>query len=426
MARLRDSYTYAEAFQVRDNPTPEALLTRLSDAALAELVINGQVAESIELSSGRGLRVLGELGELRVVDPSAVTSPTPGIRRFGAAMFVGIPAASVADTLARLARDLGLTVVLAFVAFGAGVFLLSRQVLAPVKRVTSAAGRITGRDLSRRVPVPRSQDEMRELAVTINHMLERLQESFETQRRFTADASHELRTPVTAIVGHTNYLLRRTRPTPEQVDSLTVIRREAERMAKLVNDLLELARADAGFAISPEPANLTEIVEAVHMEVAPMAGATEIEVHTPDKDVVVEGDPARLKQVLLNLVQNALNAGASRVSIGLRRERDHVELEVLDNGPGIPESAIPHLFDRFYRVDGARSTRGNGSGLGLAIVRWIVSQHGGQVSVESRIGEGTVFRVELPLEIGRATEAGARHTITDSMGIFRSREDPPA
>jgi two-component system OmpR family sensor kinase len=235
-----------------------------------------------------------------------------------------------------------------------------------------------------------------ELALTLNRMLGRLQETFETQRRFTADASHELRTPVTAIAGHVSYLLRRTNPTPEQEESLKIIRSEAARMSKLVNDLLELARADAGFSVERVPFNLVEVVEEVKKELAPVVGSASLSTFSPQPLLEIEGDAGRLKQVLLNLVQNALNAGATRVDVSLTLEGKRARLEVLDNGPGIPENALPKLFDRFYRVDGARSTRGNGSGLGLAIVKWIVEQHGGEVSVESKVGEGTVFTVFLP------------------------------
>ncbi len=308
------------------------------------------------------------------------------------------------ETLSNLQRLLLRTMGIAFVIFALGVWLLSSKVLQPVKRVTHAASLVSGQDLTQRVPVPKSKDEIKELALSINHMLDRLEESFDTQRRFTADASHELRTPVTAIVGHANYLIRRTKPSEEQTDSLTVIRREAERMAKLVNDLLELARADAGFAIHREPMNIVEVVEAVHMEIAPVAGNAEIAVNSYSPLIEVDGDAARLKQVVLNLVQNALNAGARHISISLAATKKEVELEILDDGPGIPQEAIPHLFDRFFRVDGARSTRGNGSGLGLAIVKWIVTQHEGSVSVRSRIGEGTVFTVTLPAYRPKSTE----------------------
>jgi len=408
---VRVGVPYVEPSRFRPNPTDESLVAQLGDAQLAEMLETGSMAAGVTLPSGERLRVLGDIGRL--------SFPAQDIA-LSAAVFVGVPATNVAATVDQLAQDLGLTVVAAFVAFAVGVFLLSRQVLRPLERVTQAAGRVTGNDLSQRVPVPRSHDEIHELAVTLNHMLDRLQESFETQRRFTADASHELRTPVTAIVGHANYLLRRTRPSPEQVDSLTVIRREAERMGKLVSDLLELARADAGFSIDTAPMNLVEVLEAVHMEIAPVAGGAEIAVDTPGPVAEVEGDAARLKQVVLNLVQNALNAGARHVRMSLERERDCVRLEVLDDGPGIPEAAIPHLFDRFYRVDGARSGRGNGSGLGLAIVQWIVQQHGGRVEVTSRQGEGTVFTVLLPAVGARLDPAR-----TGALGDGGSRASRP-
>jgi two-component system, OmpR family, sensor kinase len=176
---------------------------------------------------------------------------------------------------------------------------------------------------------------------------------------------------------------------------LRVIQREGERMAKLVHDLLELARADAGFQVTREPMNLVEVLEAVRDEMTPLGSAT-IKVDCATPLLEVEGDPARLKQVVLNLVQNALDAGARNVTLHLEKEGRDVRLEVLDDGPGIPSEALPHVFERFYRVDGARSTRGNGSGLGLAIVRWIVQQHFGTVEVRSRSGEGTVFTILLP------------------------------
>lgn len=412
----------------RQNPTGHSMASVLGEQALQTLIREGEVNSTVSLPDGQRLYVVARLSSLTVrvtrTEELARFEDVPALFELGAAILVGIPSSGTAETLDQLSSDLALTVVLAFVFFAIGVFLLSRQVLSPVQRVTQAASRVTGRDLSLRVPVPRSEDEMRELAVTINHMLDRLQESFETQRRFTADASHELRTPVTAIVGHANYLLRRTQPSSTQVDSLTVIRREGERMAKLVNDLLELARADAGFSISKERMNMVDVVEAVHMEVAPVTGYAQVDVDVPHPVMEVEGDPARLKQVVLNLVQNALNAGAKQIHMSLYRENGEILLQVLDDGPGIPPEAISHLFDRFYRVDGARSTRGNGSGLGLAIVRWIVQQHGGTVSVESKLGEGSVFSVRLPELDPRAFEQEAgKRALGDTLTRFRPAKD---
>ncbi len=377
----------------RPNPSNEDIYKLLADSDYEQLFASHEVSTRVSLENGRNLLVIASRAVL-----SNAGREYPGL------LLVGVPANSVTSTLNQLRSTLIITVVFAFGLFAIGVWLLSSQALFPVKRVTQVAAQIGGQDLSQRVPVPKTRDEVGELAVTINRMLDRLQESFETQRRFTADASHELRTPVTAISGHASYLLRRTKPSAEQIDSLTVIRREAERMAKLVNDLLELARADAGFNVEKNPMNLVEVVEAVHMEIAPVAGNAEVTVSSPQPLIEVMGDASRLKQVLLNLVHNALDASSSHVAISVAREKQQVRLEVFDDGPGIPADAIPHIFERFYRVDGARSTRGNGSGLGLAIVKWIVQQHEGTVSVESKLGEGTVFTVMLPALNPKQTE----------------------
>jgi len=387
VAAIRDGVDYTQPATVRANPSPDSLVELLPDRALEGLIADDDLAGYVTLANQERLRVLGTLGTIAF--PNQAVALT-------AVILVGLPTSNLEVTLEQLAQDLGLTVLVAFATFAFGVWWLARQVLAPVQRVTQAASRVSGTDLSRRVPVPRTDDELRALALSINHMLDRLQESFETQRRFTADASHELRTPVTAIVGHAQYLLRRTHPSAEQIDSLRVIQREGERMAKLVHDLLELARADAGFQVQREPLNLVEVLEAVRDELGPLAAPARIEVDCPQPLLEVEGDPSRLKQVVLNLVQNALEAGAQRVHLHLERDGKQVRLEALDDGPGIPAEALPHVFERFFRVDGARSSRGNGAGLGLAIVRWIVQQHGGSVEVRSRAGEGTVFTVLLP------------------------------
>ena len=393
VAGIRNGVDYTQPVSVRANPTGDSLLALLPDRALEDLIQQDELAGYVTLANQERLRVLGALGTIAFPNQQVALT---------AVILVGLPTSNLQSTLDQLAQDLGLTVVVAFLAFAFGVWWLARQVLAPVQRVTQAASRVSSLDLERRVPVPRTDDELRALALSINHMLDRLQESFETQRRFTADASHELRTPVTAIVGHAQYLLRRTNPGAEQVDSLRVIQREAERMAKLVHDLLELARADAGFQVQREPMNLVEVLEAVRDDLGPLAAPAAIAVNCARPLLEVEGDPSRLKQVVLNLVQNALDAGARSVSLHLEGDGKEVRLEVLDDGPGIPTEALPHLFDRFYRVDGARSSRGNGSGLGLAIVRWIVQQHGGAVDVRSRAGEGTVFTVTLPASEARA------------------------
>lgn len=404
------------------NPSPENLFASLSPNVIKDLYQKRFAYTRITLPDRRQIvAYVKQVGFER-----GTSNPYPGVALVG----FQLPTETFNDLLRLLLR----TLLIAFLVFGAGVWLLSYRVLLPVKRVTHAASQVTGLDLTQRVPIPKANDEMKELAETVNNMLDRLQESFETQRRFTADASHELRTPVTAIVGHANYLLRRTKPSEEQIDSLTVIRREAERMAKLVNDLLELARADAGFAIKREPINLVEVVEAAHKAIAPVATGTNISLSMKEPLIEVSGDSSRLKQVILNLVQNAVNAGSKNVTVSvyLDKNKHDVNLEVLDDGPGMPAEALPHIFDRFYRVDGARSTRGNGSGLGLAIVKWIVQQHEGTVSVESKLGEGTVFTVVLPLLNPRQTEmgnilaqtfAGVRQTVQSELKLQKETKE---
>ena len=365
---------------------------------LTELVGKTNLA-ALSTRGGLDLNVIGEDGTIWVVrarqeimniSNDLIQAETDVPTLVGVALPVNM------SSMAQLRVNLIQTILVVLLVFPLGVWFLAKRALTPLNRMTRVASHISSQDLSQRVPVSNTHDEVGELSLTLNRMLDRLQETFETQRRFTADASHELRTPVTAISGHASYLLRRTNPTPEQIEPLTIIRSEAQRMSKLVNDLLELARADAGLTVRREPMNLVEIIEGVAKELAPVAGSATIRAFSPQPLLEVSGDAGRLKQVVLNLVQNALNAGSSEVSVSLLREGKWARLEVLDNGPGIPEAAIPNLFDRFYRVDGARSTRGNGSGLGLAIVKWIVEQHGGTVGVESKVGEGTVFTVMLP------------------------------
>ena len=280
---------------------------------------------------------------------------------------------------------------------GVGSFWLAGRALTPLRAVRKAAGEVSESDLSRRVPEPGTNDEVDQLAKTLNVMLDRIQSSFEGQRRFTADASHELRTPITAIAGHASYLLRRSSPTDQQRESLEVIRSESARLSKLVGDLLELARADAGMRLEPAEVDLLALAEDVRREVAPISGETRLAVEGR-AGVVIMADAHRLRQVILNLVQNAMKAGAKLVTarVGFAGH-GKAFLVIEDNGPGIPPEHLARIFERFYRVDTARNRELGGSGLGLSIVQRIVEAHHGEISVESHVGEGTRFEVRLPV-----------------------------
>jgi heavy metal sensor kinase len=320
-------------------------------------------------------------------------------------MYTARDLSQLRNTLSELQAILLLVSLFGLAGAGILAYSIAGNALEPIRRVRDTAAEITGKNLNTRVPEPATHDEVADLARTLNGMLERLEGSFETQRRFTADASHELRTPVTAISGHANYLMRRTNPTPEQKESLEAIRALSNRLSKLIADLLDLARADAGFPIEPREVNLVSLAEDVHLELAAIAGNTEIDIQGA-RNLIVMADPNRIKQVILNLVQNAIKAGSTHVSVmvelddrdaGQKDAIQMVRLSIEDNGPGIPAEHLPRLFDRFFRVDTARDRAAGGSGLGLSIVKWIVEAHGGTVQVSSRVGVGTRFDVRLPL-----------------------------
>jgi len=279
-----------------------------------------------------------------------------------------------------------------------GGSLLSRQALAPIARVTETARRIAAtEDLGERVTAPAVQDEVGRLASTLNEMLDRLQRLFQGQQRFIADVSHELRTPLAAIRGNLEVLQRGAQADPALLqESLQDIEQEVARLSRMVADLLALARAEAGTHLERRPVELDPLLLEVYREARHLARGVEVRLGSEDQ-VQVEGDPDRLKQLLLNLVDNALKytpAGGT-ATLSLYREGRWACIAVADSGPGIPAEELPHIFERFYR--GKAAGRRGGMGLGLSIARWIAEEHGGQITAESREGEGSTFTLWLPL-----------------------------
>ncbi len=306
----------------------------------------------------------------------------------------------VYNTLAQLATLSILGIIASLVlAFVVGV-LLARNALAPVDRVTLTAHGITqAGDLTRRLEQRKTKDEVGRLVATFNEMLGRIEELFRAQQRFVSDMSHELRSPLTAIRGNLDLLRRGAADDPQaRSEAIGAIDAEAARMQRLVSDLLILARADEGFKIQQEPVELDTILLDIYRQARVMAGGVKICLGNEDQ-ALVTGDPDRLKQVLLNLVDNAIKYTPSggEVTLSLERDADWVRVSVADTGIGIPAQDLPKIFDRFYRVDKARSREKGGSGLGLAIGKWIVEAHGGRIEVQSELGKGTTFTVWLPL-----------------------------
>lgn len=340
-------------------------------------------------------RFLVKLGPVQL-DPAVLGLTRPSF----ALTYVGRSLEPSLYNLAQLRRVLLLLILVGLGTAGVGAYLLAGRALQPLRQVRQAAERIGGQNLGERVPEPQTGDEVQALAHALNAMLGRLEASFEAQRRFTSDASHELRTPVTAISGHASYLLRRTDPTGQQRESLNIIRSESGRLTNLIGSLLELARSDSGaLPLTRQPILSRPFLEEVARELAPLAQAQGTELTANGEDMAFEGDPDRLKQVLINLVGNALKAGAKSVTLTSRPEEggQEVHLLVQDDGPGIPPEHLGRLFDRFYRVEDSRSRDQGGAGLGLSIAKGIVDAHGGRIWLESEVGKGTTAHVQLPV-----------------------------
>jgi heavy metal sensor kinase len=315
---------------------------------------------------------------------------------------VGQPEDDVRETLRVLLLILAVAypVTLGGASLG-GLFLASRA-LSPIDSLTRLARRLSAEDLSQRLNLKLPDDEVGRLARTFDEMLERLDDAFRRQRRFTADASHELRTPLTAIKGQVEVALERDRDAESYREVLRSVNSDADRMIRLVGSLLTLARADAGqVTIHREHVDIggvvTDAVDHVRQE-ADRAGVS-LEVR-PENDVRVMADPDLILQLTLNLLDNAVKYSSARggsVTVSWQKTGRYAELVVSDTGAGIPAEHLPRIFDRFYRVDTARSRADGGAGLGLSISRWIAEVHGGSIQAESTAGEGSRFTVRLPV-----------------------------
>lgn len=290
--------------------------------------------------------------------------------------------------------------VVAAIALGGG-YVLVKRALTPVDRIAAIAERISSHNLSERLPVAQTGDELERLSVACNHMIERLDTAFQYSRRFVADASHELRTPLTVLRGELESFVQEPRLTAEWRDRVGSALEEVDRLASIVEGLFAISRLDAGEAAAEWMAfDLSQLATSTADQMCLLAEDKNIQVTcTGSMGVWVEGDRARLKQVVVNLLDNAIKYTAPGGAITLRvaAQDGQAVLEVADNGVGIPSEALPRVFERFFRVDKARSREQGGAGLGLSIVKSICTAHHGRVEANSTPGQGSRFRVELPL-----------------------------
>lgn len=285
-----------------------------------------------------------------------------------------------------------------------GGWWLTRRTLDPLSKLTQAAERIDERTLSQPLPRSGNGDELDRLTEVLNAMTARLHQSFTRVRDFTLHASHELKTPLTVLCGEAESALRNRALTPAERDRCASQLEELRRLARIVDSLTLLAKVDAGqVSLAFEPLRLHELVRDAFADTQILAQSSGIRVElTACEEAITRGDAHRLRQLLLNLADNAVkyNLRGGIISIALRRANGSAELSIANTGAGISPDRLPRVFDRFFRGDPAHSTEVDGCGLGLSIARWIVTAHGGNIALTSVPGELTTVTVHLPVVSG--------------------------
>lgn len=305
-------------------------------------------------------------------------------------------------------RILSLSILALMVISTFGGFLIAKKALTPVKKISESIGRISESNLSERVDEKNIPSELKGLASSFNQTFDSLERAFNRQKQFVSDASHELRTPLSVILSHSEITLRRERSTEEYKNALIAIKDAAKIMLNMIERLLMLARLSSDRAeLKFEEINLYSILKDVVKLLNPLAEQKDIKISIHgDEQLTTFGDRASLLELFTNVVDNAIkyNIQQGKVDIYIKENQDYALIEVKDTGVGMPEEDLDKVFDRFYRIDKARSGGIKGAGLGLSICKEIVRLHGGKMEIKSRIGEGTT--VSIYLERGKNVVQG--------------------
>jgi len=322
---------------------------------------------------------------------------------------IGASSRDIHSVLHGLVLTLGLGMPLIIAAAILGGIVVMKRALRPLDEITRTAETITSRNFGERLPAVRTGDEIERLTTSLNRMMARLEDSFRHISRFSADVSHELRTPLTILRGELESLAQYEHLSPATLEIVGSALEEIARLTKIVNQLLEISRLEAGEATKEVAVvNLGELATSTAEQMRLLADEKSIRLeYLVSSGVMVVGNRSLLKQVVVNLLDNAIKYTPSGGSVELLVENQSTKavMEVRDTGIGIPSTALPHICERFYRADKARSRHSGGAGLGLSIVKSICSAQGGELSIFSNEGEGTRVRIEMPRTNGKAQVA---------------------
>jgi heavy metal sensor kinase len=363
-------------------PAEDSLMAAAESLMAPELTLDSIITKTIRDQHGMELRVAAAM--------------TPDLE-----IFVAYPLADLNDALGNLFSIFLILIPAALMVSVGGGWLLAYKSLKPVDLVTKTAHQITVNNLNQRIPERDVNDEIGRLISTFNEMIARLSQSFDQIKQFSIDASHELRTPLTIMRGEVELSLRSTKDPEEYRRVLVSNLEELLRLSSIVDGLLTMSKADFNQQdIQFGEVHLKDLLAELYEDGKIIAMKKNVGVELrKNEDVVIMGDRLRLHQLLLNLLDNAIKYTPENghVSMASERQNGFIKVRVADSGVGIPRDQLQKIFDRFYRVDRARSREMGGSGLGLAIAKWIAELHRGHIDVESEVGKGSTFTVFLPL-----------------------------
>ncbi len=310
------------------------------------------------------------------------------------------PKSGVVDLIGDLKSVLIISTPLTLVLAGGLGYLLVKRMLKPIADITQTAQEIQRRDLSRRIKV-KNNDELGQLSATLNQAFEHLQKSLERQRQFTNDASHELQTPLAIVKGEATLALTQERSKEEYQKALEAISQEISHISSIVSKLLTLARADNGTEqLNLANINLKAFLEELAADIQILSERKQLSFQADlSENLVIKGDEIQLRELFLNLLDNAIKftPTGGKINLSLKGQDETAKVIIKDTGMGIPEEHLPHIFERFYRVNRTHNGNDGGSGLGLAICQHIIEHHDGKIEVESKIGEGSIFTITFPL-----------------------------